>query len=99
MSEQTYEVIIIGGGPVGMFLGLSLAQKNVGVLVLEAEQEIVQSPRALMLVCALIFLGCFDFGQMRSLRQEKTLRVLKMWKDKLSCVVLFGKGSELTSFE
>lgn len=43
-----HEVIIVGGGPVGMFLGLSLAKQNVDVLVLEAEKDIAQSPRALM---------------------------------------------------
>lgn len=50
MQEKKHDVIIVGGGPVGMFLGLSLAKKDVEVLVLEAESEIVQSPRALMLV-------------------------------------------------
>ncbi|KAH3955458.1 hypothetical protein HBI25_213210 [Parastagonospora nodorum] len=43
-----YDVIIIGGGPVGLFLGLSLARQDIEVLVLEAEADIVPSPRALM---------------------------------------------------
>ena len=42
------DVIVVGGGPVGLFLGLTLAQKGVKVLVLEAEADIVPSPRALM---------------------------------------------------
>ena len=42
------DVIIVGGGPVGLFLGLTLAQKDIKVLVLEAEADIVPSPRALM---------------------------------------------------
>ena len=43
-----HDAVIIGGGPVGLFLGLSLAQKGIEVLVLEAEADIVPSPRALM---------------------------------------------------
>ncbi|KAI4140375.1 MAG: hypothetical protein LQ341_003859 [Variospora aurantia] len=43
-----HDVIIIGGGPVGLFCGLVLAQKGIDVLVLEAEADIVPSPRALM---------------------------------------------------
>jgi 2-polyprenyl-6-methoxyphenol hydroxylase-like FAD-dependent oxidoreductase len=43
-----YDVIIVGGGPVGLFLGLSLARQGIEVLVLEAEADIVPSPRALM---------------------------------------------------
>lgn len=54
-EKHKHEVIIVGGGPVGMFLGLSLARKNVEVLVLEAEREIGQSPRALMFVVFLSF--------------------------------------------
>ena len=46
--EEKHDVIIVGGGPVGLFCGLTLAQKGVDVLVLEAEADIVQSPRALM---------------------------------------------------
>lgn len=45
---EEHDVIIVGGGPVGLFLGLTLAQKGIEVLVLEAEADIVPSPRALM---------------------------------------------------
>jgi 2-polyprenyl-6-methoxyphenol hydroxylase-like FAD-dependent oxidoreductase len=45
-----YDVIIVGGGPVGLFLGLNLARQDIKVLVLEAEADIVPSPRALMFV-------------------------------------------------
>ncbi len=45
-----HDVVIVGGGPVGLFLGLSLAQKGIDTLVLEAEADIVPSPRALMYV-------------------------------------------------
>jgi 2-polyprenyl-6-methoxyphenol hydroxylase-like FAD-dependent oxidoreductase len=47
MTEK-YDLIIVGGGPVGLFLGLSLALKNIRVLVIEKEQDIPKSPRALM---------------------------------------------------
>lgn len=42
------DVVIVGGGPVGLFCGLTLAQKGIKVVVLEAEADILQSPRALM---------------------------------------------------
>ncbi|MCJ1284000.1 hypothetical protein MMC26_003331 [Xylographa opegraphella] len=45
---ERHDVLIVGGGPVGLFMGLSLAQKGIEVLVLEAEADIVPSPRALM---------------------------------------------------
>lgn len=48
VDEKKHEVIIVGAGPVGLFLGLSLAQKGIEVLVLEAQKEIIPSPRALM---------------------------------------------------
>lgn len=43
-----YDLVIVGGGPVGLFLALSLAQKKVKVLVIEQDDDIPQSPKALM---------------------------------------------------
>jgi 2-polyprenyl-6-methoxyphenol hydroxylase-like FAD-dependent oxidoreductase len=40
------DVIIIGGGPVGMICALGLAQAGVRVTVIEAEAGIIDSPRA-----------------------------------------------------
>jgi len=40
------EVIIIGGGPVGFINALGLAQAGVRVTVIEAEPQIINSPRA-----------------------------------------------------
>lgn len=40
------QVLIIGAGPVGLFLALKLAKEGIDVLVLESEQQILQSPRA-----------------------------------------------------
>jgi 2-polyprenyl-6-methoxyphenol hydroxylase-like FAD-dependent oxidoreductase len=54
-QETTYErhqIIIVGSGPVGLFLGLTSAQKGIEVLVLEAESGILPSPRALMYIRA-----------------------------------------------
>lgn len=51
MTEK-YDLIIVGGGPVGLNLGLSLAQKEVRVLVIEKEADIHNSPKALMYVVA-----------------------------------------------
>lgn len=47
-THEEHDVIIIGGGPVGLFLGLVLAQKGIDVVILEVEADIIQSPRALM---------------------------------------------------
>ncbi len=41
-----YDVIIVGGGPTGFVTALGLAQAGVKVCVVEAEDEIVSSPRA-----------------------------------------------------
>jgi 2-polyprenyl-6-methoxyphenol hydroxylase-like FAD-dependent oxidoreductase len=41
-----YDVIIVGGGPVGFVTALGLAQAGVRVLVLEAEDAVIESPRA-----------------------------------------------------
>ncbi|KAI5813489.1 hypothetical protein BZA77DRAFT_284669 [Pyronema omphalodes] len=43
---EHHSVIIVGAGPSGLFLALKLAQEGIDVLVLEAENEISQSPRA-----------------------------------------------------
>jgi 2-polyprenyl-6-methoxyphenol hydroxylase-like FAD-dependent oxidoreductase len=48
ITHERHDVIIIGAGPVGLFLGLNLARKGIDVLVLEAEAGVVPSPRALM---------------------------------------------------
>jgi 2-polyprenyl-6-methoxyphenol hydroxylase-like FAD-dependent oxidoreductase len=45
--QPEYDIIIVGGGPVGLFLGLSFARKGIKTVVLEAEADIVPSPRAL----------------------------------------------------
>jgi ribulose 1,5-bisphosphate synthetase/thiazole synthase len=41
------QVIIVGAGPVGLFLALKIAQQGIKVTVLDAEPEIVKSPRAI----------------------------------------------------
>lgn len=40
-------VLIVGGGPVGLMTALGLARENVSVTVIEAENEVVYSPRAI----------------------------------------------------
>ncbi len=40
------DVIVVGGGPVGFVTALGLAQAGVKVLVLEAEEDVIESPRA-----------------------------------------------------
>lgn len=41
------DVLVVGGGPVGLMTALGLARENVPVAVLEAENEIIYSPRAI----------------------------------------------------
>jgi 3-(3-hydroxy-phenyl)propionate hydroxylase/6-hydroxy-3-succinoylpyridine 3-monooxygenase len=41
-----YDVIVVGGGPTGFITALGLAQAGVRVCVIEAEEGIVDSPRA-----------------------------------------------------
>src|SRR5437588_485638 len=40
------EVLIVGAGPVGLMTALGLAREGVAVTLLEAEDDIVYSPRA-----------------------------------------------------
>jgi 2-polyprenyl-6-methoxyphenol hydroxylase-like FAD-dependent oxidoreductase len=46
MSIEHAQVIIVGAGPVGLFTALKLAQGGVDVLLLEADKQVLQSPRA-----------------------------------------------------
>ena len=46
-TSENHDVVVVGGGPVGLFTGLCLAQKGIEVLVVEAEADIGTSPRAL----------------------------------------------------
>jgi 3-(3-hydroxy-phenyl)propionate hydroxylase len=46
------QVIIIGAGPVGLFLALKIAQQGIKVIVLENETDIVKSPRAISYRCS-----------------------------------------------
>jgi 2-polyprenyl-6-methoxyphenol hydroxylase-like FAD-dependent oxidoreductase len=46
ISIEHAQVIIVGAGPVGLFAALKLAQGGVDVLLLEADKQVLQSPRA-----------------------------------------------------
>jgi 3-(3-hydroxy-phenyl)propionate hydroxylase/6-hydroxy-3-succinoylpyridine 3-monooxygenase len=41
------EVLVVGAGPVGLMTALGLAREGVSVTLLEAEDDIVYSPRAI----------------------------------------------------
>ena len=45
-SDSNYEVIIIGGGPVGIALGIELGLNNVKTLILEKHAHPLKIPRA-----------------------------------------------------
>lgn len=42
------DVLIVGGGPVGFLNALGLANAGLSVRLLEAEPEVIQSPRAVV---------------------------------------------------
>lgn len=46
IEYQSAKVTIVGAGPAGLFLALKLALQKIDVLVLEAEPDVLQSPRA-----------------------------------------------------
>lgn len=46
MSINT-EVVVVGGGPVGLVIALMVARAGINVKVLEANHEVIQSPRAM----------------------------------------------------
>jgi 2-polyprenyl-6-methoxyphenol hydroxylase-like FAD-dependent oxidoreductase len=46
MSVRRRQVVIVGAGPVGLLAALGLARQGVQVTVLDAEPEVVKSPRA-----------------------------------------------------
>jgi len=46
VSYEHAQVIVVGAGPVGLLLALKLAQAGIDVLILEAEKQVLQSPRA-----------------------------------------------------
>src|SRR5664279_4804634 len=59
------DVIIVGGGPVGLICTLGLAQAGVRVCVIEAESQIISSPRA-----ALYFWSVLDGLERLGILQE-----------------------------
>ena len=41
------QVLIVGAGPVGLFLGLKIAQQGIKTTVIDCETDIVKSPHAI----------------------------------------------------
>jgi 2-polyprenyl-6-methoxyphenol hydroxylase-like FAD-dependent oxidoreductase len=67
------DVIVIGGGPVGLINALGLAQAGVRVTVIEAEPQIIHSPRA-----AVYFWSVLDgLGRLRILDEAEAAGVRK----------------------
>ena len=67
------DVIVVGGGPVGFIAALGLAQAGVRVTVIEAEPQIVNSPRA-----AVYFWSVLEgFGRLGILEEAEAIGVRK----------------------
>lgn len=45
-SQDRAQVLVVGAGPVGLFLALKIAQAGIKTVVIESEPAIVRSPRA-----------------------------------------------------
>ena len=58
------DVLIVGGGPVGLINAIGLARQNVQVRVIEAEPGVLPTPRAMsyhrQALDGLMLLGLFD---------------------------------------
>jgi 2-polyprenyl-6-methoxyphenol hydroxylase-like FAD-dependent oxidoreductase len=68
------DAIIIGGGPVGFITALGLAQAGVRVTVIEAERQIVNSPRAAVYFWSVLEglerLGLLDEAEAAGVRKQ-----------------------------
>jgi 3-(3-hydroxy-phenyl)propionate hydroxylase/6-hydroxy-3-succinoylpyridine 3-monooxygenase len=68
------EVIIIGGGPVGFINALGLAQAGVRVTIIEAEPQIINSPRAAVYFWSVLEglgrLGILDEAEAAGVRKQ-----------------------------
>jgi 2-polyprenyl-6-methoxyphenol hydroxylase-like FAD-dependent oxidoreductase len=66
------QVLIVGAGPVGLFLALKIAQQGMKTLVIECENDIVKSPRATAYYSSFIelTLGIFQLCLMKWKRLE-----------------------------
>src|SRR5260370_15809935 len=81
-------VLIVGGGPVGLMTALGLARAGVPVTVLEAEDDIVYSPRAISYAWP-ILAGLNHFGaldDMIAARHTLHERCCRMFKTRENIV-------------
>ena len=45
MAQRFHKVIVVGAGPVGLLLAFMLAERNIEVVVLEADKTLNKQPR------------------------------------------------------
>ena len=82
------DVLVVGGGPVGMVTALGLARAGVGVRVIEAQPSLNESPRAAVyhwsVLDGLARMGLIDDIESIALRAERYTYIVKRSGERIS---------------
>jgi len=76
-----YDVIIVGGGPVGFALAGLLGQRNLSALVIEREAEICFYPRCACVLVLFLNQSCAEPEQSMAM----SCVFSKLWELRMSC--------------
>lgn len=74
-----HQVIVVGGGPVGLMCALGLAKQGINVAVLEKNKEISYAPRAIVYAWP-IFSGLEYFGVVSDMLAEGEIVDSRSWR-------------------
>jgi 2-polyprenyl-6-methoxyphenol hydroxylase-like FAD-dependent oxidoreductase len=90
------DVIIIGGGPVGFINALGLAQAGVRVSVVEAEPQIINSPRAAVYFWSVLDglgrLGILEDAEAAGVRKQEYTYLVKRTGERIAYSIEVLKG-------